>query len=94
MHKMMVLGILMMLFLASPVYAELYSCLDNNTLFFNTTIYVGNDAIPVNYTESCDNGCDANRCNPLEYESNIYNMIFIIIIVVGIVMIYKFTRGR
>lgn len=95
---LLILGlILALLWLMSSVFAiGQYVCASNTTSYWVATVFVNGTAIPISYTDTCNGGCSevTGQCSPLPYEANVYNMIFIIVIIIGIVMVYKFTRGR
>ena len=60
----------------------------NISQVLNTSSYVLQTA--------CLNGCDNSSaaCNPTPYEANIGTMGIIIAIIIGMVLVYKFGRGR
>jgi predicted nucleic acid-binding Zn ribbon protein len=98
MKKSLIVGLILasLWLMPSVIAIGQYVCADENTSYWVATVFVNGTAIPISYTDICNGGCSevSGQCNPLQYEANVYNLLFIIAIVVGIVLVYKFTRGR
>lgn len=93
--------LIMIVLLSIPMNALAFTnstiiCLDNNTLQENITVIVGANETTVSLTEYCSNGCDNNTfsCSPLEWEASVFNMALFIIVIIGMVMVWKFARSR
>lgn len=83
--------VLMAILIAMPMVTHAESiCLDNSTLLTNITY----DGVYHNYTEPCQNGCDNTTmsCAPAVYEANLITFGVIILIIIGIAMLYKWSR--
>lgn len=62
-----------------------YQCLDDSTLFRNTTFFVNDAVYAMNQTVNCPYGCDSTtlRCSPDPYNALIWGAVPIIILLAG-----------
>jgi hypothetical protein len=71
-------------------------CIDQNTLKTYHYYDVNNNSYNYSKSELCAYGCDniTMSCNPPEYQSNIFNIALIIIVIIGIALTYRFARSK
>lgn len=79
--------------LSGPVRAD-YTCLDNTTLKYNTTISVDGIDIPIIQTEPCEYGCDnaTAACAPPEGQQSLIIFGFIAAICIGGTALWRWAR--
>ena len=86
-----------LLLLSMPVMAldntTIY-CLDNSTLMENITVYKDGNSSWYALTTHCENDCDniTMMCNPPEYQQSMVNFGIIILIILMVVVVWRWRR--
>jgi len=74
--KIVIIVLIFLSLFPSISLAQNYTCLDENTSYFSTTIIVSSSSIPISYNETCKFECNSQtgRCNPSPYDIGIMDI--------------------
>ena len=89
--KRIILVSIILVMISTVAHAQNYTCLDNQTSQFETTLIVSGSSIPIQYNETCKFGCNDNtgRC----YESNIFDIgAAVVLSIVAFLLLFMGTR--